>query len=174
MSKPIDVHEHARICAGLHKNAGTSGIPVVFVTIFPLSLRSPRSWDSAFEFYMDVSGWDVGSLARLVASTTQQPPTLHVRCFQSHDTHVLEGRGVGCHVVTGTTGRTSYLRPGAAPTLQSRIERRGLAWGSYWHSTDLPSTPRTTPLRIMLHMPLSTNTVSGTEVAVTEVLRFGS
>ena len=28
MSKPVDVHEHARIFAGLHKNAGTSGIAV--------------------------------------------------------------------------------------------------------------------------------------------------
>ena len=47
MSKPLDVHEHARI--------------------------------GAFELYMDVSEWDVNSLARPVDTTTQQPPTFPAR-----------------------------------------------------------------------------------------------
>ena len=41
----------------------------------------------------------------------------HTQCSTHSHTHVPEGRGAGCLVVTGTTGRTSCGSPGAAQTI---------------------------------------------------------
>ena len=104
-----------------------------------------------FELYMDVSEWDVGSLARRVATTTQEPPTIHARTRTVLPLTVIPmcPEGVAWAARSSTGPRVLPVGPGVAPNLQARKERRVLP-------VVTGTTGRTscgTPERFRYHLP---------------------